>query len=235
MWPSATVARFHPVPSRAPGAGSAPLPPKTGIIGLKRQIGGAGRPAGRTGRRGWRSVGQRWDRVRGRVQLLVAVIAAITLYYVLPFDAHGVNTTVKPIQVIVAVVVFLLLATLIARTVRMQVVGGGREVRIQGLIFLVVLVVLFFSTLYVGMAGQFDGLASKTDALYFTVSTLGTVGFGDVHATGQAARIAVTTQMVFDLVYVAALVSVISGILRERAAASRRVRTDGRRANGDDG
>ena len=41
------------------------------------------------------------------------------------------------------------------------------------------------------------------DAVYFTVTTLSTVGFGDVVATGQArARVAVTCQVVFSVTFI---------------------------------
>jgi len=36
--------------------------------------------------------------------------------------------------------------------------------------------------------GQMSGLETKTDAIYFTVTIVATVGFGDITATGQAAR-----------------------------------------------
>jgi voltage-gated potassium channel len=38
------------------------------------------------------------------------------------------------------------------------------------------------------LPGQFTGLETKTDGLYFALTTLVTVGFGDVHADGQVAR-----------------------------------------------
>jgi hypothetical protein len=40
---------------------------------------------------------------------------------------------------------------------------------------------------------------NRTDALYFTVTTFATVGFGDITATSQIARLMVTVQMVLDL------------------------------------
>ena len=49
------------------------------------------------------------------------------------------------------------------------------------------------------------------------ISTLATVGFGDVHPTGQLARAAVTIQIVFNLVFLGAAVSLISGFFRARA------------------
>ena len=67
------------------------------------------------------------------------------------------------------------------------------------------------------LPGQFAELHDKTDALYFNISTLATVGFGDVHAVGQLARAAVTLQIVFNLVFLGAAVSLISGYFRERA------------------
>jgi len=69
--------------------------------------------------------------------------------------------------------------------------------------------------------GQLTGVSTRTDALYFTVATLTTVGYGDVHAEGQVARGLVTLQLLFDVVFVGALVSTVVRILRSRAAAPR--------------
>jgi len=40
---------------------------------------------------------------------------------------------------------------------------------------------------------------TRTDALYFTVTVFTTVGFGDIVATTQLARLVVTVQMILDL------------------------------------
>ena len=102
---------------------------------------------------------------------------------------------------------------------------GDPSVRLDVLVLLLVVVVPLFAVGYYavekGDPGQFADLDTKTDALYFTLSTLATVGFGDVHATGQLGRVLVTIQMTFDLVFVAALVTVLSAQLRARAAERR--------------
>ena len=43
-----------------------------------------------------------------------------------------------------------------------------------------------------------------------TVVTLGTVGYGDVHAIGQLARVVTMVQVAFDLVVIGALIAVAS-------------------------
>ena len=102
---------------------------------------------------------------------------------------------------------------------------GAPGVRLDVVVLVVFVVVPLFSLGYYaieqGDASQFADLGTKTDALYFTLSTLATVGFGDVHATGQLARALVSVQIVFDLVFVAALVSVLTAHLRARAAERR--------------
>ena len=56
------------------------------------------------------------------------------------------------------------------------------------------------------------------DALYFTMSTIATVGFGDVHATGQVARVVVTVQIFLDLIFVGLVARIILPTLaRQRA------------------
>ena len=103
--------------------------------------------------------------------------------------------------------------------------AGDPTVRLDVLALVIFVVVPLFALGYFaleqGDSGQFAELQTKTDALYFTMSTLGTVGFGDVHATGQLARVLVTIQIVFDLVFVAALVSVLTTQFRARAAERR--------------
>ena len=49
---------------------------------------------------------------------------------------------------------------------------------------------------------------TRTDSLYFTITVFATVGFGDISATSQAARIAVMVQMILDLLVLGLLVKV---------------------------
>jgi hypothetical protein len=53
--------------------------------------------------------------------------------------------------------------------------------------------------------GAMTGLQTRTDALYFTLSTMATVGYGDIHASSQPARAMVAGLIVFDVVVVSAL------------------------------
>ena len=51
------------------------------------------------------------------------------------------------------------------------------------------------------MPGQFSGIETRIDALYFTLTTMTTTGYGDIHAVGQFARALVSLILVFDLVF----------------------------------
>jgi voltage-gated potassium channel len=133
----------------------------------------------------------------------------------------------------------LVLALLILVAIR-RLLKAGEGARIRGLVLLLVLTVLWFSWCDQSVAmlpGQFAGLDTKIDAVYFTVSTLSTVGYGDVHATGQLARAAVTVQIVFNLVFIGLAVATVSGFVRSRA--TRRLqpgpRKDEPRPDGQDG
>ena len=85
---------------------------------------------------------------------------------------------------------------------------GGRSVGILTLM-LILLVMSFSFTFYLMNLldpEQISGLDTRTDALYFTLSTMATVGYGDVHAEGQLARALVCGLIVFNIVVVASLV-----------------------------
>ena len=57
-------------------------------------------------------------------------------------------------------------------------------VAVEAIVLLVTMLVLGFAAVYYAMdadQGQFDGLDTRLDSVYFTVTTLSTVGFGDIH------------------------------------------------------
>ena len=86
--------------------------------------------------------------------------------------------------------------------------------RIQRLLSALYLLVLGFALVYVVTAtaapAQFSGLANRTDALYFSVTTTATVGFGDVHAAGTQARLMVTVQMLFNMIYIGTALRILT-------------------------
>lgn len=152
---------------------------------------------------------------------MVAFAAVTLFYYAVPVRdlESGGAWTLTVIALLVAVA---LLGWVITHQVARQLRAGDETtVRMQSLLLLIYLVVPLFALGYFVIqehtGNQFAGLVTKTDALYFTMTTLATVGFGDVHATGQLGRVLVTIQMAFNLVFIGTLASVLTDQIRRRA------------------
>ena len=75
------------------------------------------------------------------------------------------------------------------------------------------LYLLLFAATYTMMsrlsAGDFSEPLTRTDALYFSVTVFATVGFGDIAAKTETARLVVTGQMIADLIVIGLGVRVI--------------------------
>lgn len=86
--------------------------------------------------------------------------------------------------------------------------GPGRSLRVLAMLLIVLVMAasLTFFLLDQIRPDEIIGLDTRTDALYFTLSTMTTVGYGDVHAEGQIARVLVCVMIVFNIVVVASLV-----------------------------
>ena len=52
---------------------------------------------------------------------------------------------------------------------------------------------------------------TRTDSLYFTVTIFSTVGFGDISAASEAARVLVTAQMILDLIVLGLGIRILVG------------------------
>jgi voltage-gated potassium channel len=80
----------------------------------------------------------------------------------------------------------------------------------RALSMLLVLLVMSFSLAFFLLdlvePDEIADLDTRPDALYFTLSTMATVGYGDIHAEGQVARGMVCGLIVFNVVVVSTLV-----------------------------
>jgi hypothetical protein len=140
------------------------------------------------------------------VQALASIAAVITIYFLLPLDGRlslGAGT-----GLLLALVAFVVLGVAQVKSVVRSAYPAMRAVRV--LAVLIPVFIVAFAAYYYVVARQspssFNAALTRTDALYFTVTVLATVGFGDIVATSQATRIAVTVQMVADLAVLGLLV-----------------------------
>ena len=90
---------------------------------------------------------------------------------------------------------------------------------VEALTQLFAMLVFGFGALYLAIdrdGTQFSGMETRVDAAYFTITTLSTVGFGDINATGQAARLAVSIQILIDFTVLAVAVRLLVNAARQR-------------------
>lgn len=164
-----------------------------------------------TGRSGW------LRRLTGTPALRapLTIAACIAGFYLFPVDYQAIQLD-SAIRIIRFVVVVVVLATLITRQIRAHLIEDTGKLRVESLALSLGLAIDFFAITYLRMANQMEGLHTKTDSLYFTITTVGTVGYGDIHATGQAARGVATVQILFDLMFLAASAALASATIGAR-------------------
>ena len=154
----------------------------------------------------------------GRAVLILA--AATALYSLVPATFAPQHGIIVALVFVLGIAGAMVLIVWQVRTYRRAAVTGTAQ--LVGLLTAVYASVLFFALTYLvlgaGDPNQIADLQTHVDALYFSLSIVSTVGFGDVHATGQAARAIVSLQIGFDLLFISlALAAVKSAGMPGRA------------------
>jgi voltage-gated potassium channel len=145
------------------------------------------------------------------LRALGTTAALVAIYYWLPLDRA--STWLAATILVIGLVAFIALVIFQVRWII-----GSRFPRLRAVEALATslpLFLLLFSGTYVVMsvvsASNFGERLTHTDALYFTVTVFTTVGFGDITAKSQGARILVTGQMITDLIILGIGAKVILG------------------------
>jgi voltage-gated potassium channel len=140
--------------------------------------------------------------LRASLRALASTTVLGVLYYVLPLDSRDDAWAVT--QLVIGLVA---LAGIVAWQVRRIIGSEFPRLRVLEALFVAVpFYVLTFAAAYFLIAesggGNFAAPLSRTDALYFTVTVLSTVGFGDITPRSEVARVVVTVQMIANLVLI---------------------------------
>ena len=165
---------------------------------------------------------ERTQRIRGFwTTPSIAMAGLLLLYFAIPIGGNSDVGTQAIGWVLTAVGVVAVGYTFYRHIVNYA--AGNHDLTIKDLVLLFEALLVVFSAVYFFMAkadpSEMHGLHTRIDALYFSLTTFATVGFGDIVATGQISRVIVMIQMLFDLVFVGALVSIATTTVKERAAA----------------
>lgn len=147
----------------------------------------------------------------------VTVAAIVTMYYVAPWEGGRSDAVV--VRLVVTVIVLVAVSAVSIPAITRAPYPTLRAVQLLAVI--VVLAIASFATIYLLLSGKdasaFSEPLSRTDALYFSLTTATTIGYGDIHAATEPARIAVMFQMVTNVVVVGVAARVILHVARRQA------------------
>ncbi|MBO8197592.1 two pore domain potassium channel family protein [Streptomyces smyrnaeus] len=156
-----------------------------------------------------------------------AVAVLFAAYFLLPARVLGPER--PALSWTVFTVVLAAIAALLLKHMRDAMFD--RPGTVVALVSLMCLTVLVFSSAYFVIShdpGEFRGLRTRLDALYFTLLTLATLSYSDIVPRGQSARLVIVLQILYTLVFLTAAATSLTGKLR-RTAASRPPRGRGPR------
>ncbi len=151
--------------------------------------------------------------LRAGARSLLLSVALLVLYFLWPID-QAPNSGREISALLISLTVFAVVFVLQVRSIKSSRLPEART--IEALAVVMTLFVVLMSVIYLymddSMSQAFSQPLTRMGALYFTVTVLTTVGFGDISAATDATRAAVTVQMVLNTVFVGVLVKVLVGV-----------------------
>jgi voltage-gated potassium channel len=166
----------------------------------------------------------------GLLRASAVTVVLVAVYYIAPLD----NLSGVPLGLTLAVGL-LVLAAVASYQVKAIIRSRHPAVKaVEALAGIAPLFLLLFAAVYFLMAeadaSNFNETLDRTDSLYFTVTIFATVGFGDITATSETARVLVTVQMILDLIVLGLGVRVFVGAVEAGQKTTNGPQTDANNA-----
>ena len=149
----------------------------------------------------------------GVLRALATTVVLVALYYLLPLDQLNNVPLVLVAGLVILLAVILVQLRAIIRA-RYPTVHAIEALAITVPLFLLLFAWAYFTMAHTNPANFNTHPLTRTDVLYFTVTVFSTVGFGDIAAASQAARLVVTVQMLLDLLVLGLVVRAFVGTVR---------------------
>ncbi len=154
---------------------------------------------------------------RSLVRSLVSCAAIITMYFLLPLDDHDIDVGAVLTLIAGAVLFVVVLWWQFRRVLHADL---PQLQAFEAVIVSVPLFVVVYSATYLVMShlnhASFSERLDHTSSLYFTVVTLGTVGYGDIAPRTHVAQMIVSSQVLLDLALLALLVRAFMEVTRRQ-------------------
>ena len=145
---------------------------------------------------------------------LAVTTVLVVLYYLLPLDRPWDTDTAA--RILIGLLVFAGLTVWQVRAIAGSRYPGLRAAEALG--FIIPFYLLLFASTYLVMeraaAANFTEPLTRSDALYFSVTVFTTVGFGDIAAKSETARVVLIIQMLADLALLGAGARVLLGAVQ---------------------
>ncbi len=163
--------------------------------------------------RGGRPLSPRWAPALSLVRAVCVTAGLVAAYYLLPLDHHDTAVTLALLVggLFAAAVMFGWEVVVVARS------PYPRFRAVEALAATLPLFLLLFAGAYYlldrSAPGSFSERLTRTDALYFALTTFATVGYGDITARSQAGRVLTMFQMAGGLLLVGVAARVLMGAI----------------------
>ncbi|MDQ1017599.1 potassium channel family protein [Streptomyces afghaniensis] len=170
--------------------------------------------SGPDGHRRHRPPRTRWAAVVTITRAVLIAAGLVTAYYLLPLD--GRDTAGAWVLLVCGLAVVLLVFGWEVRAILRS--PHPRLRAVEALTVTVALFLVLFAGGYYlldhSTTGSFSEPLTRTDALYFTLTTFSTVGFGDITARSQTGRVLTMAQMAGGLLLVGVAARVLAGAVQ---------------------
>lgn len=149
----------------------------------------------------------RSEMVKSTLVVFAFCVVAVGIFFLIPFDGIAKNSQAV-IRLVVGITTLVLVIAILVRRIMTAPIPQLKAM--EALVIVLVKFICLFAGTYLAISHMdvvaFTEPLTHTSSLYFTVVTFGTVGYGDLTAHSDFARMLVSMQIILDFIFIAAII-----------------------------